>query len=1159
MIGRILKGGMVLIAGCLLLIALALGVLQLPWTKNRLRQFVFEQAQAQGFGLRMESIEGDPPFKWTLKNVRIALNETDNVTCEKIRLRIALLPLLRREIYVSYCHIQGACYTFDPERTTPTSTEPKKEFPTLPVSLAFKNFKIEDLLVKNLHTKKQGEFGLQAKAKLNRKGRALFLEGTLKGPLISSNFFIEKRRFSSNFFGTLQADIHSQKAFEPFFTLPLDADFSLKSTLNGEWKTCEALLFATPVKELPPLVGSLTVKMERLELPELKGLDQTGLIDATFKLYADKGFEVSAFSLKNDLLCVKGGGKFDSDFIPQSLSLSYLFPHTSRLVPNLGGIVSGNFHYDPTLSHLDLKSESLEVGETIYTGVQANFKAVHEREGWKGTAHLQALHPTIPVDGNSIFTFKAGSFLDLKELYIKAPETQITGDLTLDLPQMQYEGALLLQVQDLSHFAPLFPGSKLYGKLAGKLNFKEKTMNYYAVMQNLKCFEARAQQLTLEGAVTDLFSSPKGKIAVESQGAEIGPIHLETCNFSSWWEPSGWPYAWSAEGHWKSPLKLNSHGLFKYQGNDLDIRVDSLEGMLLQKQVSLEKPVSAHAGNTSLIVTECKLQLDEGYLKGALDLSPTHSKIFIKSEHFPLDLLALGTSRFTLKGNSSLDISLEGTPENLQGHLNFLLEEGKVLPSGKKAPIETRGSLQAHFDKGIAQIHSDLVASGEQYFELTATLPISYQLYPFKFGIETDKPVAAGLTIEGQLEELFDFVNIGSHQITGLLSTHLLLSRTLNSPALQGDFELQQGSYENYFTGMRFQDIDVKGRTEGHIFQFISIEAKDTDRGSLKGNGILTLEEKMPFHFECQVDSLKIIEFDWLSAGFTGPVKVAGNTESARAEGTLVLTHSDIRIPDALPTKVPQLPVTYHNKPDFLLQNAPKPEVTYPFHYDAVVKAPGQILLSGRGLNCELEGELHVTGQNTSTKIDGSLRILKGKFAFAGKDFTLTQGELSFFPSAYLNLTAALSLPDLMITANLRGPLESPVLTFQSSPALPTSSIVSQILFHKDVSELTAPQAIQLADTIVTLSGGVGPGVLETIRKSLGVDRLNISSAEGESEQVTVQIGKYLTQGVMVTLSQSADTSQVIVEVELKNGFLLQAETQEDNQGKFSLKWNKNY
>ena len=45
----------------------------------------------------------------------------------------------------------------------------------------------------------------------------------------------------------------------------------------------------------------------------------------------------------------------------------------------------------------------------------------------------------------------------------------------------------------------------------------------------------------------------------------------------------------------------------------------------------------------------------------------------------------------------------------------------------------------------------------------------------------------------------------------------------------------------------------------------------------------------------------------------------------------------------------------------------------------------------------------------------------------------------------------------------------------------------------------------------------------------------------------------------MVTLSQGIDSSNVIVEVELKKGFILQAETQDEGEGKFTLKWNKNY
>jgi hypothetical protein len=44
-----------------------------------------------------------------------------------------------------------------------------------------------------------------------------------------------------------------------------------------------------------------------------------------------------------------------------------------------------------------------------------------------------------------------------------------------------------------------------------------------------------------------------------------------------------------------------------------------------------------------------------------------------------------------------------------------------------------------------------------------------------------------------------------------------------------------------------------------------------------------------------------------------------------------------------------------------------------------------------------------------------------------------------------------------------------------------------------------------------------------------------------------------------LSLSQSTTSSDVTVEVDLKKGFIFQAETQNQEEGKFSFKWNKNY
>jgi translocation and assembly module TamB len=194
---------------------------------------------------------------------------------------------------------------------------------------------------------------------------------------------------------------------------------------------------------------------------------------------------------------------------------------------------------------------------------------------------------------------------------------------------------------------------------------------------------------------------------------------------------------------------------------------------------------------------------------------------------------------------------------------------------------------------------------------------------------------------------------------------------------------------------------------------------------------------------------------------------------------------------------------------------------------------------------------------------NGTLQLVKGEYDFFGKKFKLTDGQIIFndkpSPSATINISGNLSLSDTIITAHLQGPLSSPTLTFQANPQMSTSAILARILFNKDISDISQPEAIQLATTLISLSGGAGPSVLETIRKNIGVDKLAIASQTAHPDEIAVQIGKYLTKGVLITLSQSATSSQVIVEVEFNYGFVFQAETQEEQEGKFSLKWTHSY
>ncbi|HEY5235478.1 MAG TPA: translocation/assembly module TamB domain-containing protein, partial [Rhabdochlamydiaceae bacterium] len=403
-----------------------------------------------------------------------------------------------------------------------------------------------------------------------------------------------------------------------------------------------------------------------------------------------------------------------------------------------------------------------------------------------------------------------------------------------------------------------------------------------------------------------------------------------------------------------------------------------------------------------------------------------------------------------------------------------------------------------------------------------------------------------------------DFINIGTQRFGGFLSTKLVSSGTLDKPLLFGPLSIQNGFYQNYFIGISLKNTDLQATANGSTIDVHHIDLTDEIQGTASAKGLIKLEPTLPFFVEGHISHFRLVHFDWLAAACSGSFKLTGNLNEALAQGTLTIDEAEIQIPDELPSELPTLPVTFINQPESYVSPI-QPSTPYPFRYDLQIQGEKNVHLTGHGIDAELIGDVHLTGENFDITTVGSLKTNKGKFSFAGKDFKITQGEVSFTEGdSFINLTSSLDLSDITVTVTFRGSFKSPQLNFQSNPPLPTSSILARILFNKDVSELNASQAGQLAYTIISLSGGSGPNLLETIHKNLGIDRLGISSNE-DTGKVSVQIGKYLTEGVMITLSQSTEQSHVIVEVELKGGFVLQAETHFNDQGKYIFKWNKNY
>ncbi len=787
------------------------------------------------------------------------------------------------------------------------------------------------------------------------------------------------------------------------------------------------------------------------------------------------------------------------------------------------------------------------------------------RKTWEGKLNVNLESETLPVDLTAKLSVTPAGEIALNDLYFLAPETEVGGKIFFRFPDYTLDGALFVQIKDLSHFRKLWPGSGLKGQCGGEITFTSSPIQNLGAHLSINQFqydEFSSKNLVVKLKARDLFTNPKGFAEVDAEGVQFKNLNVDMWSFRIHSENGKWPFDMFALGEWEDPLDISLKGSFFPSTKKEEIIIEEFYGDVIGKSFKLEKPFMMSRTPDTFTLSECLLNYTGGWLKGECSLSRESSEIVLKSEHFPLELISGPTASFSLVGGAAIDLKLSAKQDELQGHFNILLEQAKLFQFGNHSPLMTKGSLLANVSNNKIQFHAHFLSSGHQFFTTSATIPITFSQFPFNLKLERDKPVAAQVFLDGRVEEIFDFLNLGGQAIKGHVMCQAFLSNTLNTPKIKGNLRMNDGSYENYTIGTSVKEIHLELSAVNQQLILHTVSGRGPKGGEITGSGQMELSpsKHFPFHFETHPDNITGLDFDMASARVSGgPLFFDGSLQGLLIHGKVAVTSAEFKIPDDLPVDIPNYPVTLINPPAHL-DVAPSLKRSYPVRYDFKMKAQDHVMVHGRGLNSEWKGKAHIHGEGSDFKGEGNWSLIRGEFDFSGKRFSLTKGEITFSESgAQIDLRGNLQVADATITAVLSGDLTSPSLTFQSSPAMPTSSILSRLIFNKDMSEISPFQAIQLAQMIVNLSGDTGPNVLEKIRKSLGVDRFNIVSSGATGEELSLQIGKYLTQGVMITLSQSAHSSQVIVEVELKGGFILQAETQEEEEGKFSLKWNHNY
>ncbi|MEM7642155.1 MAG: translocation/assembly module TamB domain-containing protein [Pseudomonadota bacterium] len=227
---------------------------------------------------------------------------------------------------------------------------------------------------------------------------------------------------------------------------------------------------------------------------------------------------------------------------------------------------------------------------------------------------------------------------------------------------------------------------------------------------------------------------------------------------------------------------------------------------------------------------------------------------------------------------------------------------------------------------------------------------------------------------------------------------------------------------------------------------------------------------------------------------------------------------------------------------------------------DLFVDAPGRIFIRGRGLDAELGGRLDLAGTTANPIAAGGFSLVRGRLDLLSQRFDLDEGAITFQGDFVPNirLVANTSTDALDASIIIEGPADEIEVRFESTPEVPEEEILAQIFFGRNLSELSAFQALQLANSVAVLAGRGSGGVLNNIRSSAGLDDLDVTT--NDDGVVGVRAGRALTENIYTDVLIDQDGgAELSLNLDIREGLTLRGSTNEQSETSLGIFFERDY
>lgn len=398
----------------------------------------------------------------------------------------------------------------------------------------------------------------------------------------------------------------------------------------------------------------------------------------------------------------------------------------------------------------------------------------------------------------------------------------------------------------------------------------------------------------------------------------------------------------------------------------------------------------------------------------------------------------------------------------------------------------------------------------------------------------------AQVRYDGPADTLWRLTGIELFDLSGPVAIGADLGGRVNDPRIQGVLRANGARLESARTGTVLTNLRGQGAFDGSVLRIANFTADAGRGGSVTGSGAFDFAAVNGFGIDLRLQAQKavMINRDDIGATVSGPITIRSDGDGGVIGGDVTLDASRYRLGQAAAAAaVPRLNIREINLPGGEEEDAAP---TKPWRLDVRARAPGGLLVTGLGLTSNWSTDMQLGGVVDTPTISGRADLVRGTFEFAGREFQISRGTIRFLgnspPDPTIDIAANGDTTGLSATIKVTGQATRPEISFSSVPALPQDELLSRLLFGTSITNLSAPEALQLASAVASLqSGGNGLNPINSLRRVAGLDRLRVLPADAQQGRATsFAAGKYLTRRLyaeIITDGQGYSATQVEFQV----------------------------